>query len=322
MFIPQRFLTGGTGTLKFNPLHGDPTSGVNVTLYTPANATLQASTAMTAGASTTIDANSGVSSSDQYKVNVAATTTIARGDRIRLTNAAGQNEIIEVDKITAADHFTTRRRLKYDYVSADTVKELTYTYAITATHTATAGNFFIAKFAYANNSVNYIEYFPFHVKNRVYESRLTEEDLYQIFPDLDEFGISYKQSFEPQIEMAFAMLISDLNASRIDIDNLLPGRVEVVHAYKTLQIITQRWLINNPAMTDAFASFSETYNALWTRLIEESDYYDADSDGTVDSDETNYTHGYYAAPGSWWTDNPLDLEDEALSTEEDPDPEY
>lgn len=321
-FLPQRFWKGYAGVLKFDPSHGKPTSGVTVALYKNDGTALQSATAMTAGASTTFDANSGASSSDPYLVNLTATTNFAVGDRVLLENATGQSEIIEVQKVTSGASIRSVRKLKHDYVNADTATETTYTYSVTSTHTANAFRFGKAVFEYTAGGVARVEVLPFHVLLQVFESQLKEDHLYQLFPDLDRFT-GYQQSFQPQINAAFEHVYSELVALKIDPDLLKPGRFELAHAYKALFIIVQRWSLNQPDTIEYLSSVKETYDAHFKQLTDISNFYDDDESGTASSDEVFYLHGYHPTPSSFQTDNPLDLESDELTPIDDPiDPVY
>ena len=276
---------------------------------------------MTAGASTTVDAASGAAQSDPYVLNVAATTNILVGDNLFLTSALGQTETIEVHGVTSTVSVRSVRPIKYNYASADTVVEKTYTYPLTATHTATSYKFCEAKMLYTAGGVARVEFLPFHIKKRVLYSQVNEQYLYDLFPDLDRFE-KYQTSFTGPISAAFDQVVSELISAKLDADNLRPGRIELAHAYKAFYIIAQRWSLSQPGINDYLASILSDYDKHFKSLLDVSAFYDANEDGVTDSDEVNYLHGYWAQPFSYETENPNGLDAEELTPLEDRDPKY
>ena len=321
-FLPRKFRVGKTGVLRVNPLNGHPDSEtVNVTLYNPGGSELQVSAAMTAAIDTTVDANSGPSQTNPYLLNVASTSGVAVGDILRPRNAQGQDEQVEVFAINSAASFQCKDKLVNEYVNTDTVDSLTYTYSITATHTAAAGKFFRAEIAYASNSVNFIDVVPFNVKENIYEPRLNTRELYKLFRDLREYE-GYQDNYDDQILFAFDEISSELAALNLDIDNLLPGRLEICHAYKTMVIISRRWMMNNPEVEPMADKYEAAYKECFEGLTERTSYYDTDEDGVSDTDEVDVDQWYRGTASSFETVNPFGLDSDVLTPEEDIDREW
>lgn len=104
---------------------GVPSSVTSVTVYEDiAEDTGTVESALGAASlenvSTTFDAASGYSQSDPTKCSLTATTSLVRGRRYVATNAYGESEWIEIERIASADAVYSRTPLTIDFASGDT----------------------------------------------------------------------------------------------------------------------------------------------------------------------------------------------------------
>lgn len=320
-FHPQKYLKDFSGVFKFDPNFGKPSAGVTVTLLdTDGSTEIQAAASMTAGQSTTFDAASGASETNPYLINVTSESGFVQGDRVLLENSDGQSEIVQIVKVDTGV-LTAARKLQYDYAATDDVTVTTYTYSITSTHTATAAKFYTAVLNYASGGVNYREVLAWHVKERIYYNTLKEDDLFRMFPDLDQYRV-LNQNFQGVIDSAFDHCVSDLEAMSLDIDNMLPGRLEVAQSYKAIEIILRRYSMNNPEIFDTLIEYKEEYEKHFNKLTEITSYYDTDEDAATDSDEVLVDQWHRADPDSYETYNPWNQDSDVLTPEELPDREW
>lgn len=315
LFTPQRFEEDFGGVFYFVPKHGIPDATPNIVLYNPAGTIIQASAAMTAGTSTTFNAASGASETNPYSCNVTSSTGFLVGEPCVAVNGSGQSERVEVYRV-ATGLVTAKDKLAYDYASTHVFKSQRYKYTISSTHAATSGKNFRAQITYAVNSVSMHEIVPFHVKKHVYVSQLREEDLYRAWRDLREYR-GFQDDFNDVIGFSFDEITSDLAAQKLDIDLLLPGRLEVCQTYKALHIIALRHVMADPGATALADRFKDAYDSHLKGLTEITSYYDSNEDGISDTSEADKDQWYRATPDSYEHANPHGKDDAELSPEED-----
>ena len=122
-------------SLEFRAPEGVPSS-ITSTVYENADSDDVAAELATTGSAaassvnTTVDAAAGDSEANPLLIPLAATTNIAIGKRYLLTNAAGEDEFIEVREIDAGVSVTARHNLKNDYASGATFQGTHITHAL------------------------------------------------------------------------------------------------------------------------------------------------------------------------------------------------
>ena len=139
----QQLLFGETGqSLVWDAPEGRASAVNSVQVWRALTGDLgTAETATTGSASidsanTTVDANSGASSANPRKLNVAATTNMVVGRRYLVTAATGESEWVLVQEIVAGDYIIAAHPLYNDYVSADTVVGTRLTISVHSTFVA------------------------------------------------------------------------------------------------------------------------------------------------------------------------------------------
>jgi hypothetical protein len=315
MIIPQRFLKGKAGTFKFLPHFGRPDAAPNIILYEPDGTELQASAATTMATATTTDATAPDASNDRL-MSVTATSSFSVGDVAYAINNLSQIEYPIVSGIdSSGENLYFDRDLVNTYANGDTVAKHECTYALTTTHTATSGKYYSALVQYDVNSVTYYERIPFHVRNRVFQSRLRTQDLYDVFPDLDQSLVD--KSYDKQIAAAFDRIYMDLESIGIDLDKFRGGFFEQAHLYRTMVIVGERWILNQAGIEEWYSVMVDRYNELFEKLTDRITYYDSDDDGVADTAEHRHETGYNARPGSFLEANPLGWDDDQIKAEDD-----
>lgn len=200
-------------------------------------------TATLDGVSTTVDAASGYAQTNRQKLNVAATTSMAVGERYLISAAKGHREIGTVTSITSADYVELEEPLAYDYAASDTVKGIRHYFTIDATFIADESNItvygsnalfdrvadtntiappFRVRWSYTTGSVAQITWTTLAVVRAPAKTRITGNDLRGLLPDamLEEWLLQRGQDFAPQVLAAERDVRIDARANGYDPDSV------------------------------------------------------------------------------------------------------
>lgn len=196
--------------------------------------------------STTVDANSGISSANSKLLNLAATTSIGVGEYYLVTNASGQSEVVKVVAIDSDNSVTCDVDLTYDYVSGDAFVGIAQSFTVDATFIQDSNKIndldqpYKIKWSYTVNSVAYRHYTYFDVVRIVPKHNVVGSDLVAIWPELaySEPNADFGEKFKPQIDEAFDAATYDLDNHGIklsqirdsDLDRLVKTRAILVLA--------------------------------------------------------------------------------------------
>jgi hypothetical protein len=146
-FDPIHIRFGDTaGTVYHDAAEGRASSVTSLTVWedtqsdTSTSETAFGSAAVETNPSTTFDAASGYSQTDPTKCNLAATTGIVEGRRYLATNAYGENDWVEVQRIDSANAVYARNPLAHDYTTSDTFVSTRISATVNSTWVADESN--------------------------------------------------------------------------------------------------------------------------------------------------------------------------------------
>ena len=197
--------------------------------------------------STTVDANSGISSANRKLLNVASTANIVEGDQYLVTNAEGRSEIVTIEGIASGVSVTVDADLAYDYVSGDAFVGLRQYFTVDASFIADENNINIlkrpykVKWSYTVDSVAYVHWTYFDVVRVDVKHNVRGEDLYAAWPELahsepvDDAG----EAWAPQISEAWRQVAYDLRNDGVDISQVRDDDVNVLLVSKSLLVVAE-----------------------------------------------------------------------------------
>lgn len=134
-------------SIYFDAPEGRPSSVVSVAVYEDHDGDTGTGESATTGAasiesvSLTVSAASGVSEADPTRIQLASVTGLVRNRRYLATNAYGQTEWIEVERIDSVnDDVYAQHALVHDYAASDTLASTRMTIALDSTWIADTNN--------------------------------------------------------------------------------------------------------------------------------------------------------------------------------------
>jgi len=225
---------GVTGqTLAHRVMSGRPTSATFEVFedYENDDATAAFSGSATVDSvSTTVDASSGVSSTDPHKVNLTATTSIVTGRKYLLSENSKQ-EWVEPIEIVSADYIRTRHPLRNNYTTAATFVGTTITAAVDATWVAAEANLsdhldpnpdYRCRWEIVTAGVTTVEYSYFDLVRSTVTHGVDIEDLNARAPGLhDSLPTEYQsEQGRPLIDSAWRSVQAKCASLKIDTDAL------------------------------------------------------------------------------------------------------
>jgi len=178
-------------TVYFDPPEGRPSSVTDVQVWEDTQGEeAQEESAVGAGSvgsvNTTFDAASGTSQDDPTKCNLTATTSIVVGRQYLATNAYGEKEWVEVERIDSGNAVYGRNALSVDFASADTFVETRISATVDATWVADKNNLsdplcprprYRVAWTYVVSSVTYVATTYFDLVRKPFLTTVTPADV-------------------------------------------------------------------------------------------------------------------------------------------------
>jgi len=218
-------------TLAHRVMQGRPTSATFDVLedYADDSAVAEFSgTATVDSVSTTVDATSGLGTTDPHKINLTATTSIVTGRKYLISDNSKQ-EWVEPIEIVSADYIRVRHPLRNSYSTAATFVGTTITAAVDATWVAAESSLsdhldpnpdYRVRWEIVVGGATYIQYSYFDLVRSTVTHGVDVEDLNARAPGLhDNLPIEYQaDQGRPLIDSAWRSVQAKCASLKIDTD--------------------------------------------------------------------------------------------------------
>lgn len=304
--VKDKVLYNVTGrTLTFEAPQGRPSANGTVVLYDPrydrtaSAATIVSGTATLKSVSTTVTTASGVSSANKRRVTCTPPAAMLVDDWVRLTNALGQSEYVQV-AAKSTTYFDVHDDLVYDYTAtaSDTITSAVMTSpAIPPTFVQSTTNIyddFYAEWTYTVAGISYTERSRFDIVREIIDFSITDGDLLEVFPDLRRNGPFARQAgtYAPQIRAAQKMVEAECIAEDRDPDRFRGNELlkYLVLVQTGVLLAINGWKPNGIQQAEHIATMTAWFDRVWHRLIHERSRVPYDADGNDAISSTEKTH--------------------------------